>query len=489
MTRFLRRVPDRIAGRIVMAVVAALFATQAITLGVLWMMRPPEPRFFSGRWLAEQVASAAPRVFAAAPEARPSIVDGLEEQSWLSFEWRSGDPGIANEAASWPYAQLRAMIETAVEDQPYQVVVGRGEHGGYAPGPRRGGVGFRGREGRMPDIGVPAAFIIGVRGPDGSWLTLAPREPWHGFRFATILLWLVLVGTAIALLSVWAARRLVVPLDALAQAATRLGIDRDAPEVRESGPAELRAISRAFNEMRERLKRFVDDRTQMIAAISHDLRTPLTRLRLRAEYIADPEQRRKLLDDIAQMEMMIAETLAFASGDASREKRAPTDIAAMLASICDDLADAGRNASYSGPDHAVATGQPTGLRRAFTNLIENAATHGGGARVTLVERGAAIEATIADDGPGIPEGEIEKVFAPFYRLDRSRSRDTGGTGLGLAVTRTILRAHGGDVRLANGPGRGLVATVTLPKLVEPAPAARPARVGEAALQRESPRES
>jgi signal transduction histidine kinase len=465
MIGLLRRLPDRITGRIVIAVVAALFATQAITVALLWMMRPAEPRFFSGRWLAEQVAAIAPRVFAASPEARNGVTDGFEERSWLSIEWRRDDPMIANEAASWPYLQLRTMVEGALEDQaaPLQVVVGRSEHGWFAPGPRRAGIGFRGRESGLPDISVPAAFVIGVRGPDGTWLTVAPREPWHSFRFATILLWLALVGAVVGLLSVRAARRLIVPLDGLAKAATRLGIDRDAPEVRESGPVELRAIARAFNEMRERLTRFVGDRTQMLAAISHDLRTPLTRLRLRAEYIADPEQRRKVLEDIAQMETMIGETLAFAGDDAAREKRAPTDIAAMLASICDDLADAGHAASYSGPDHVVATCQPTALRRAFTNLIDNAAKHGGGARVTLVERGAAIEVVVADDGPGIPAGEIEKVFAPFYRLDRSRSRDTGGIGLGLAVTRTILRAHGGDVQLANGDGSGLRATVTLPK--------------------------
>ena len=142
----------------------------------------------------------------------------------------------------------------------------------------------------------------------------------------------------------------------------------------------------------------------------------------------------------------------------------PTDLAAMLASICDDLSDAGRDARYDGPGRLVATCQPMALRRAFTNLIENAATHGNAARVTLADRGGTVEVNVADEGPGIPADELEKVFAPFYRLERSRSRDTGGVGLGLAVTRTILRAHGGDVSLSNAPRGGLLATVTLPKL-------------------------
>ena len=459
-----------ITARIVVAIVAALAATQAITLALLWFNRPTDPRFYSGRWLAEQVAAASAQVFAAAPEARARLVDSIEERAVLAIEWRRDDPQVQSETASWPFQPLRAMVEAALEEARIsaQVVVGRGDFGLMGgQGPRRGAVGFR-SEGRGRaqggDIGVPAAFVIAVHGPDDSWLVVTPREPWRGYRMASIAAWLLLVGSVVGLLSVWAARRLIVPLDHLAKATVRFGIDRDAPEMRESGPAELRAIARAFNEMRGRLKRFVDDRTQMVAAISHDLRTPLTRLKLRAEYVADEEQRRKLLDDIDQMETMIAETLAFASQDASREKRAPTDLAAMLSSICDDLTDAGRNADYTGPARLVATCQPTALRRAFTNLIENAATYGSAAHVTLADKGSSVEVRIADEGPGIPADELEKVFAPFYRLERSRSRDTGGVGLGLAVARTILRAHGGDVTLANAPARGLVASVTLPKL-------------------------
>lgn len=470
MNRLARFAPNGITARIVVSVIAALAATQIITFSLLWLNRPTDPRFYSGRWLAEQVAAAAAQVFAAAPEARARVVDSIEDRAVLAIEWRREDPQVQSEAASWPFAQLRAMVETALEEQRVagQVAVGRGDFGLMAPGGgRRGAVGFRGEgRGRAQggDIGVPAAFVIAVRGPDGSWLVVTPREPWRGYRMASIALWLLLVGTVVGLLSVWAARRLIVPLDQLAEATVRFGIDRDAPEMRESGPAELRAIARAFNEMRGRLKRFVDDRTQMIAAISHDLRTPLTRLKLRAEYIADEEQRRKLLGDIDQMEAMIAETLAFAGDDASREKRVPTDLAAMLASICDDLSDAGRSAGYAGPARLVATCQPTALRRAFTNLIENAATHGNAAHVTLADKGGMVEVVVADEGPGIPEDELEKVFAPFYRLERSRSRDTGGVGLGLAVTRTIVRAHGGDVRLANAATGGLIATVALPKL-------------------------
>jgi signal transduction histidine kinase len=164
------------------------------------------------------------------------------------------------------------------------------------------------------------------------------------------------------------------------------------------------------------------------------------------------------------MEAMIAETLSFASEDALRGPSEPADLDAMLASICDDFADAGRDASFTPGPRLVAQCRPNALKRALTNLIDNALRHGGSAHVALTDRDGGIEIAIADKGPGIPPEELEKVFQPFYRLESSRNRDTGGTGLGLAVARTIVRAHGGDVTLANAPEGGLVATVRLPKV-------------------------
>ena len=215
--------------------------------------------------------------------------------------------------------------------------------------------------------------------------------------------------------------------------------------------------------MQTRLHRFVEDRTQMLAAISHDLRTPLTRLRLRAEFVEDPEQQRKMLADLEEMEAMIASTLAFARDDARKEPRVPIDLAALLQSLVDDLGDAGNTVEYSGPEHKTIACRPVALRRAIGNLIDNALKYGGCARVALLDgrEDGHVAIRIDDDGPGIPEGEQEKVFAPFYRLERSRSRDTGGTGLGLSVARTIARAHGGDVTLRNRPDGGLSALLLL----------------------------
>jgi signal transduction histidine kinase len=462
----LGRWPDHVAGRIALTVVGALLVIQAISFAVFVWLRPGQPPFVSAYWVAEQVAAAAEQVFAAPADQRRVLLDRIEEARNLSMTWQTAEPQITDNVGG-PFGFLRAAVVDAIGDRSTTVRVSAPDFppGRFRTGPRRRLLLDDGpNRQRRFDAPVPANFTVAVRGADGSWLVVTPDEPWYSGMGLRVGLWLLLVGVAIALLSIWAARRLVLPLEDVAQAAQRLGVDRDAPEVKVSGPAELRAIAAAFNEMHGRIKRFVDDRTQMVAAMSHDLRTPLTRLRLRADAVPDPEQRRKMVADLDQMEAMIAETLSFASDDALRGASEPTDIDAMLASICDDFSDAGRNASYTPSARMVTMCRPGALRRALTNLIDNAITHGGAARVALSEGDGAITITVTDDGPGIPENELEKVFQPFYRLDASRNRDLGGTGLGLAVARTILRAHGGDVTLANRDGGGLVATVKLPKV-------------------------
>ncbi len=203
--------------------------------------------------------------------------------------------------------------------------------------------------------------------------------------------------------------------------------------------------------MQRRLKRFVDERTRMLAAISHDLRTPLARLRLQAEFIPDGDLREGMLANIDSMRDMLAETLSFAEGDASSDTSALFDLASILISLCDEASDAGAQAEYKGPNHATACGRRMAIRRMFSNLIDNAVRYGGVARVSLGERGSDWVVTIADTGPGIPPELFEKAFEPFQRLKSSRSRETGGTGLGLSIARDIALAHGGQISIANAP--------------------------------------
>ncbi len=279
---------------------------------------------------------------------------------------------------------------------------------------------------------------------------------------------LVAIGGAVLavvlIVAVAAARVFAAPVRRLAHAADRLGQDLDAPPLREdSGPSELRAAARAFNRMQARLRSFIADRTRMLAAISHDLRTSLTRLRLRMELIEDEEVRAKATRDLEEMQAMLEATLAFARDDAKGEPRVALDVAGLAQTACDAFADAGHVTSYAGPEHLRLQGRPTALRRLLDNLIDNAVKYGGGAEVTLRAAGDTVEIDVADRGPGIPAGEKEKVFEAFYRIDASRSRETGGTGLGLAVARSIARAHGGDVTLHDREGGGLVATLRLPR--------------------------
>jgi signal transduction histidine kinase len=214
--------------------------------------------------------------------------------------------------------------------------------------------------------------------------------------------------------------------------------------------------------MQERLRRFIADRTQMLAAMSHDLRTPLTRLRLRAEFIAGLQQRRKMLADLDEMEAMVDATLDFARDDTYREPRSLVNLSVLIEDICEDAADAGGTVTFSGPQGVELHCRPAMARRALVNLVENAVKYGRRARVDLVGNAVLAVITVDDDGPGIPEQEHENVFAPFYRLEGSRNRGTGGVGLGLSVARTIAREHGGDITLVNRDGGGLRVCMELP---------------------------
>ena len=305
---------------------------------------------------------------------------------------------------------------------------------------------------------------VSYRLADGAWLNVVARAPlvdpiWRSRFFLAF----AVMAIVVTVLSVWAVRRATAPLGLLGRAAVRLGRDVNAPDLPEDGPLEVRRAATAFNDMKRRLRDLIRDRTQMLAAITHDLRTPITRLRLRAEFVEDAEQRARMLGDLDQMEAMITATLAFVRGDSADEARQVLDLAGLVQSVADDAADLGRDVVYDGPARAAFSGRPLALRRAFANLVDNAVKYGDRARVTLEAAPARFVITVADQGPGIPEAEIERVFEPFHRVETSRSRETGGTGLGLAVVRSILRGHGGDVTLANRAEGGLCATVTLPR--------------------------
>lgn len=306
-------------------------------------------------------------------------------------------------------------------------------------------------------------YVIAARLDDGSWLnvTAAYAETLDIWSPGAIVIVCIMV-VAIVALAIWAIRRLTSPFQTFARAATRLGTDVKAPPIEERGPSEVRLAIVAFNEMQDRIRRFIEDRTQMLAAISHDLRTPITRVRLRAEFVEDEEERRKMLADFDEMERMVASVLDFAKGDSDGEPTARVDLVAMLQRICDEMADRGCDVTLVATGHRSLSCRPLAMRRCFTNLIDNAVKYGNRAIVDIEAGDQAIRIHVDDEGPGIAEARYEQAFRPFDRLDRSKSRDGGGSGLGLTVARSIARAHGGDVILTARPAGGLRASVHLP---------------------------
>jgi signal transduction histidine kinase len=332
---------------------------------------------------------------------------------------------------------------------------------------------FDGGPNDHPDDGPPGvgpspgpSLAIAVAMTDGRWAFFHIRQPLPPMRLGP-LFWFGITIVLVILASVWAVHRMTQPLRRLAGAADRLGLDGTAAPLPEHGPHELRNATRAFNRMQDRIRRLVDDRTLMLAAVSHDLRTVLTRLRLRAEFIDDEEQQDKAIADLDEMQAMLDATLSFARDDAADERIVRLDLAALLQSLVDDLADAGHTAEYKGPDRFTFGGRPVALRRAFANLIENAIRYGERADVRLEPHDDGVAVIVADRGPGIPVDMRERVFDPFFRLEASRNRETGGTGLGLAVVRAIVGRHGGDIALEDRPGGGLLVRVTLPVAAVP----------------------
>ena len=324
--------------------------------------------------------------------------------------------------------------------------------------------------------GPPAELLVSVPTRAG-WLNVAFRiDPGAsaGLRIVTRAVLLALLVVGLALLAVRLATR---PLRLLAAAAERLGRDPDAPPVEARGGREVALAVRSFNGMQRRLRALLDDRTRMLGALSHDLRTQLTRLRLRLETLPDPEQRRLATVETDTMQAMVDGALAFARDDAADETPRELDLAALLATLCDEREDVGEAVSFTGPARLRLRGRPVALRRAFDNLIGNALRYGGGAEVSLAETGASARVTIADRGPGIPPEERTRVLEPFVRLDPSRSGETGGAGLGLAVAAGAIRLHGGQLAFDDRPGGGLLVTVTLP-LADPS--AAPGEEGETA---------
>ncbi|MEH3158620.1 MAG: ATP-binding protein [Sphingomonas taxi] len=316
---------------------------------------------------------------------------------------------------------------------------------------------------KLTSPGRSSVVTGGLQLPDGSWVYFRTLEPLQNLNLATERIFLALVpAVALMVIGGLLIRRALRPMRQLAVAADTFG-DAEHDPIPEAGPREVRHVVAAFNRMTARIQRLIADRTQALAAVGHDLRTPLARLRLRAEGVSDGATRDAIERDIGEMEAMVTSLLAFLGGDSDPETPVLTDVAVLCATLIDDVEDRDLPGIYEGPAHCEVTVRPTALKRALGNLVENALHYAGNATIRLESASAGVTMTVEDDGAGIPEDQLRRVLEPFVRLDTARPRDTVGFGLGLPIVARIVEAEGGTLTLSNRATGGLSAAIFLPR--------------------------
>lgn len=465
-----RLYPDSLVGWTLVVLVAALTVAQAATIGIITGMRSDTLEAVEHFHSAERIAGIV-RIIDAVPRMQRSELLGQVVGDTLAVTWDPAPAVKQADSPSWSESLFDDVIGAALWQTPgrvHRVALGSetSETFGnrmamlrHASGYGRG-TGFLGstlRRGRIMTASIALA--------DGSWLNfevpMADPSASPGFG---VILEVLASGLLIVALSLWAVRRLTQPLALLARATEQLGQDVHAAPLPVTGSREMRQAAQVFNAMQERIRRFVAERIELIAAISHDLRTPLTRLRLRAELAESEQTRIKMKSDLAEMEAMIEATLLFAREEVNAEVRLPVDLVSLVESVCDGLPGVVVRRDASVGDRLVYGCQPLAMRRCIGNLVSNALKYGGRAELSLTASADSIEISVEDEGPGIDPADLARVFEPFLRLDSSRSRETGGAGLGLATARLVARNHGGDVTLLNRPQRGLRATLRLPRM-------------------------
>lgn len=318
--------------------------------------------------------------------------------------------------------------------------------------------------------GDPHVGVIGLKLPDQSWVNISiftAGKPDTGSRGSVLSTSFMALG--VLLLSFLIARWLTRPIRSAARAAAALSPESPHAGLKVAGPVEVRELATAFNAMQRRIADLVQRRTQALAAVSHDLRTPLTRIKLRIDGLPDADLKGAVLADVDEMERMIETTLSYLKGQETAEPLRAVDLVAMLQTMVDDASDRGRKAELTAPRQVVVEARLVSLRRALANLVGNALRFGDRVWIDVRDRGGEVEVAIADNGPGIPQEQLESVLEPFVRIEGSRNSETGGVGLGLTIAKTHIEAHGGRLTLANRPEGGLVATVTLPRKASSAP--------------------
>ena len=467
----LRLWPASMFGRLVGVLIVGLVLAQGLSAWINWAERDRVLVQAAGMQPVQRVADIVRLLDSLDSSERERVVNILSQPPQLVTLKRAALPQTAGEGAGMHAAMFGAMLRVALRDDHVLRVTTRNTGSADVKGEPswadhheammgRPGTGMQ--RGRFAPGGIVLVTQVQLR--DGQWVTFDTQLPSESAGVPTrLLLSLGVLLLAVLVLSLIAVRWLSRPLQTLADAAEALGKNIHQPPLPERGATELRRAAQAFNTMQSRLVRYIDDRTQVLAAMSHDLKTPLTRLRLRAELLDDDELRQRFEKDLAEMEAMVRDALAALRGLDGPAASAPIDMMALLESVQMDNQDMGRSVEIKGRTDAPLMGDAARLRRCIGNLVDNAVLYGQRAHIKIEDSAKALTIHISDDGPGLPEAMLERVFDPFFRIEGSRSRDTGGSGLGLSIARNIARAAGGDVALRNRAEGGLDAVLTLPR--------------------------
>lgn len=468
----MRLLPRGLFGRLVLILLCGLVLAQLVTVYLNLSERDQLLYRASGMQTAQRIADVSKLLDSVSPEERRRIVAVFDAPPLaISLERPALAPEGAPPEGDFRLAMFTTVLRYALGEGP-RVQAVRATHAPerYAqlerPGPPH--MPMMQRPGPGPGMQLMHAegvfFVVQVALRDGALVTfdslVSPEAAEMPLRFGLTLL--VLLGTVVAL-SLVAVRWVTGPLSALATAAERLGEDIHRPPLPETGPLEARRAARAFNTMQQRLQRFIADRTRILTAMSHDLKTPITRLRLRTEMLDNDALRAKFAKDLEEMESMVTQTLDFMRDASAAEPVQRVDLMALLESLQRDYQDTGNAVEIEGRIAQPFNGRPLSLRRCLTNLLDNAIRYGKRATLRAEEAPEQITIRVLDEGPGMPENEFERAFEPFFRGESSRNRATGGTGLGLGIARNIARAHGGDLELKNRPQGGLEAILSLPQ--------------------------
>lgn len=458
--------PRRLAGQLIVGLLLTLLLGQLVTLSLFQEDRSRLLQESGQRHLLQRLASAPALLVATEPALEPVLLRNLSTPlmrlRMTAIPELEGVPSpriarFLSQVVGMPLAVEASRVTPQPDCQPAsdRPSMTR-DRGGRHHGPMH-----------PHALSCLGMLQVAIEMPDGRWLHAdmvpkPPSDPWPDWLIPGLLV----TALAMVLVVVFSIRRLTRPLRNLSAAALAMGRGEGA-QLDEQGPEDLREVIRAFNRMQGQLNKHLDDRTRLLAALSHDLKTPITRMRLSVEMMPDSEERQALLRSLEEMSQLAETTLDFVRG-ASGEDARLLDLDALLDSLIEDRLMSSQTITYHSPGRALLRGRPTALRRLFDNLIENALKYGHQVEISLQRSTVGHEwwVTLDDQGPGVPEADQARMFEPFQRLEGSRSRDTGGTGLGLSIARTLARQHGGDIELANryaqGQCCGLSVKVTLP---------------------------